>query len=116
MICPLSVYETVEMMLLKPEDVLKMMKQAEDTVSTPASGESKSRFKRLIPNFGSKNRGSNELELKNQRKSSDDNLTRQSFASFFDSKSLLILMKPPKPLGVSPVEKSTPDDNEWTLL
>ncbi|XP_031406043.1 uncharacterized protein LOC116214742 isoform X1 [Punica granatum] len=111
-----QVYETVEMMLLKPEDVLKMMKQAEDTVTTPASGEPKSQFKRLIPNFGSKNRGSKELELKNQRKSSGDNMTRQSFANFFDSKSSLFSKKPPKPLGVSPVEKSsTPDDNEWTL-
>ncbi|OWM70305.1 hypothetical protein CDL15_Pgr027206 [Punica granatum] len=111
------VYETVEMMLLKPEDVLKMMKQAEVTVTTPASGELKSRFKRLILNFGSKNRGSKDLELKNQRKSSDDNLTRQSFTSFFDRKSSLFSKKPPKPLGVSPVEKSsTPDDNEWTLV
>ncbi|PKI77538.1 hypothetical protein CRG98_002144 [Punica granatum] len=93
-----------------------MMKQAEDTVTTPANGEPTNRFKRLILNFGSKNRGSKELELKNQQKSSDDNLTHQSFASFFDSKSSLFSKKPPKPLDVSPVEKSsTPDDNEWTL-
>ncbi|PKI77540.1 hypothetical protein CRG98_002146 [Punica granatum] len=111
-----KVDDLCQMMLLKPEDVLKMMKQAEDTVTTPASGEPKSQFKRLIPNFGSKNRGSKELELKNQRKSSGDNMTRQSFANFFDSKSSLFSKKPPKPLGVSPVEKSsTPDDNEWTL-
>lgn len=104
-------------MLLKPEEVVKTLEQGEDTVVTPASGELRSRFKRLIPSFGSKDKGSKEQEPRNHQKSSEDSLTRQSLASFFDSKSSLFSKKPPKPCGLTPVEKSVPpDENEWTIL
>ncbi|KAK4804884.1 hypothetical protein SAY86_004701 [Trapa natans] len=112
-----QVYETVEIMVLKPEEVMKTLKQGEDMAGTPTSGELISRFKRLIPNFGSKDKGLNEHEPKDHQKRSEANPTGRSFASFLDRKSTLFSKKPPKPCGVTPVEKSSPpDENEWTIV
>ncbi|KAK4794045.1 hypothetical protein SAY86_012039 [Trapa natans] len=112
-----GVYETVEIMVLKPEEVMKTLKQGEDEMGTPTSGEMRSRFKRLISSFGSKDKGLKGHERKDHQKSSEDTPNRQSFAGFLDSKSTLFSKKPPKPCGVTPVEKSSPpDDNEWTIV
>ncbi|XP_030542828.1 rab3 GTPase-activating protein catalytic subunit isoform X1 [Rhodamnia argentea] len=109
-----QVYETVEMMLLKPEEALKMMQPPEDTSTTP--GEPRRRFKRLSLIFGGKDKQIKEQEMKNQ-KIAEDNLSRQSFASFFDSKSSLFSRKPPRPGSASPAEKpSCPDENDWTIV
>ena len=102
------------MMLLKPEEALKLMQPSEDTSTTP--GEPRRRFKRLSHIFGGKDRQIKEQETKNQ-KNAEDNPSRQSFASFFDSKSSLFSRKPPKPGSASLAEKpSCPDENDWTIV
>ncbi|GFZ21990.1 hypothetical protein Acr_29g0011520 [Actinidia rufa] len=86
-----QVYETVEMMLLKPEEVLKIIKQPEET--TPTS-ETRSRFKRLGVIFGNKDRHLGKSASKDH-KNYEDNPMRQSFSSIFSK-------KPPRPDAPSP--------------
>ncbi|KAE9458250.1 hypothetical protein C3L33_09841, partial [Rhododendron williamsianum] len=102
------VYETVEMMLLKPEEVLKIIKQPEEA-TTPA-GEPRHRFKRLSLIFGNRHKHSvNKSAWKDQR-NSEDNTTRQSFSSMFSK-------KPPRPDAPSPGEKPVCSlENDWTIV
>lgn len=102
-----QVYETVETMLLRPEEILKPEEPA-----TPC-GEPKSRFKRLSLIFGGKDKGQKKLPLEPQKKS-DETPTRQPFANFFDGKSSLFSKKPPKPENATPSEK--PDESDWTIV
>lgn len=92
-------YETVETMLTRPEEVLK---KAEETTTT--ADELKSRFKRLTLNFGGKDR----LKKPPLRdpKNSEENPTRQPFSSFFDGKSSLFSKKSPKRDNSALAEKS----------
>ncbi|KAJ4725116.1 Rab3 GTPase-activating protein catalytic subunit [Melia azedarach] len=94
-----QVYETVETMLTRPEEVLK---KAEETTTT--ADELKSRFKRLTLNFGGKDR----LKKPPLRdpKNSEENPTRQPFSSFFDGKSSLFSKKSPKRDNSALAEKS----------
>ncbi|XP_015899832.2 uncharacterized protein LOC107433094 [Ziziphus jujuba] len=110
-----QVYETVEMMLHNSEEVLKTMKQPEDT--TTAAGEIKRRFKRLNLNFGGKDRNSRKPAAKEQ-KNAEEKPSSQPFSSFFDGKSSLFSKKPPKPESITPARKSSPppDDNDWTVV
>ncbi|KAG5546548.1 hypothetical protein RHGRI_018655 [Rhododendron griersonianum] len=103
-----QVYETVEMMLLKPEEVLKIIKQPEEA-TTPA-GEPRHRFKRLSLIFGNRHKHSvNKSAWKDQR-NSEDNTTRQSFSSMFSK-------KPPRPDAPSPGEKPVCSlENDWTIV
>ncbi|KAK2990033.1 hypothetical protein RJ640_004711 [Escallonia rubra] len=101
-----QVYETVEMMLLDPDEVLRTAKQPEET--TP-SGEQKGRFKRLSFIFGGKERHSGKQPQKDP-KHSEENPTRQSFSSIFSK-------KPPKPGSASPAEKPVCAlENDWTVV
>ncbi|XP_057486416.1 uncharacterized protein LOC130772543 isoform X1 [Actinidia eriantha] len=101
-----QVYETVEMMLLKPEEVLKIIKQPEET--TPTS-ETRSRFKRLGVIFGNKDRHLGKSASKDQ-KNYEDNPVRQSFSSIFSK-------KPPRPDAPSPGEKPICSlENNWTVV
>lgn len=99
-------------MLHNSEEVLKTMKQPEDT--TTAASEIKRRFKKLNLNFGGKDRKSASKEQKN----AEENPSGQPFSSFFDGKSSLFSKKPPKPESISPAGKSPPppDDNDWTVV
>ncbi|OMP04374.1 Rab3 GTPase-activating protein catalytic subunit [Corchorus olitorius] len=116
-----QVYETVETMLLSPEDVIKTIKQAEDTATTEngsPAGELKRRFKKLGLNFVGKDKQQRKPPSKDQ-KNSDENSSSPSrpFASFFDSKSSLFSKKPPKPENVSHVDKPpSMDESDWTLV
>ncbi|OMO83495.1 Rab3 GTPase-activating protein catalytic subunit [Corchorus capsularis] len=116
-----QVYETVETMLLSPDDVIKTIKQAEDTATTEngsPAGELKRRFKKLGLNFVGKDKQQRRPPSKDQ-KNSDENSSSPSrpFASFFDSKSSLFSKKPPKPENVSHVDKPpSMDENDWTLV
>ncbi|KAK3025563.1 hypothetical protein RJ639_041041, partial [Escallonia herrerae] len=101
-----QVYETVEMMLLDPDEVLRTAKQPEET--TP-SCEQKGRFKRLSFIFGGKERHSGKQPQKDP-KHSEENPTRQSFSSIFSK-------RPPKPGSASPAEKPVCSlDNDWTVV
>ncbi|XVE80413.1 hypothetical protein DITRI_Ditri14bG0137600 [Diplodiscus trichospermus] len=104
-----QVYETVERMLLSPEEVIKTIKQAEETLTvengTPA-GELKRRFKKLGLNFGGKDKQQKKPPMKDEKKS-DENPSRP-FATFFDSKSSLFSKKPSKPENLSQVGKPLP--------
>ncbi|XAR67429.1 hypothetical protein NMG60_11002192 [Bertholletia excelsa] len=85
-----QVYETVEMMILKPEEVQKMIKQSEDA-TTPS--EPKHRFKRLSVIFGSRDKFSSKLT-----------------SSIFSK-------KPPKPDPPFPAEKAVYSvENDWTIV
>ncbi|KAJ9153798.1 hypothetical protein P3X46_027200 [Hevea brasiliensis] len=109
-----QVYETVEKILLNPEEVLKAVKHTEETTSTTA-GELKSRFKRLGLNFGSKDRNLRKPSIKDEKNSEIS--TRQPFSTFFDGKSSLFSKKPPKPESASAGDKShCPDENGWTIV
>ncbi|XWS51841.1 hypothetical protein CRYUN_Cryun11dG0017200 [Craigia yunnanensis] len=113
-----QVYETVETMLLSPEEVIKTIKQAEETPTmengSPA-GELKRRFKKLDLNFGGKDKQQRKPPTKDQ-KNSDENPSRP-FTSFFDSKPSLFLKKPPKPENLSQLDKSLSiDESDWTLV
>ncbi|KAF7141525.1 hypothetical protein RHSIM_Rhsim06G0219000 [Rhododendron simsii] len=103
-----QVYETVEMMLLKPEGVLKIIKQPEEA-STPA-GEPRHRFKRLSLIFGNRHKHSLNKSTWKDQKNSEDNTTRQSFSSMFSK-------KPPRPDAPSPGEKPVCSlENDWTIV
>lgn len=106
-------------MLLKPDEVLKMINQG-DELLTPSllTEEPKGgRFKRLIPVFGSKDKNSKEHESKSYC-DDDDVSTRQPFSSFFDNKSSLFSKKLPRSGVTSPVDNKTTnsEENEWTIV
>ncbi|KAM3744198.1 hypothetical protein ACB098_06G034200 [Castanea mollissima] len=108
-----QVYETVETMLLNPDEVLTMMKQPDETTAT--TGELKRRFKRLGFNFGGKDKHSRKPASTNQ-KDVEENPGRQPFSSFFDSKSSLFSKKPPKPETAPPAEPLYPVENDWMVV
>lgn len=112
-----QVYETVEIMLRNPEEVLNTMKQPEDTAT--AAGEIRRRFKRLNLNFVGKDRSLGKPASKEQ-KNSEENSSGQPFSSFFDGKSSLFSKKPPKPESISPAGKFPPpppaDESDWTMV
>ncbi|KAI8552852.1 hypothetical protein RHMOL_Rhmol06G0300100 [Rhododendron molle] len=103
-----QVYETVEMMLLKPGEVLKIIKQPEEA-TTPA-GEPRHRFKRLSLIFGNRHKHSVNKSAWKDQKNSEDNTMRQSFSSMFSK-------KPPRPDAPSPGEKPVCSlENDWTIV
>jgi len=108
------VYETVETMLLNPEEVLKAARQMEETNTV---GEPKRRLKMLGLSFGSKER--NSRNPSKDEKNSEENSSRQPFSTFFDGKSSLFLKKPPRPESVSFGDKAAYQDeneNDWTIV
>ncbi|KAI4388378.1 hypothetical protein MLD38_000711 [Melastoma candidum] len=103
-----QVYEKVEMMLLKPEDARRFVKQQEE--SNSSGGELRCLFRRLNFNFVNRDRSPKE----------QDNPVRQSLSSFFDSRSSLFSKKPPMPSSSasSPSERPPicPDESDWTMV
>ncbi|KAF3535635.1 hypothetical protein F2Q69_00019548 [Brassica cretica] len=90
-----QVYETVETMLKRPEEVLRSMKQT--TEESPSSGnETKRRFKRLGFIFRGKEGNQKRVPSETEHKSREPS-PRQSFSSLFDGKSSLFAKKPPRP-------------------
>ncbi|XP_021755725.1 uncharacterized protein LOC110720935 [Chenopodium quinoa] len=109
-----QVYETVEAMFLRPDDVMKAVKQSEDTNAAPE--EPKPRFKKLSQIFGRKNRSKKSSSDENN--SAEEAPARQPFSNFFDSKSTLFSKKPPKPENTPPPanNSSGSDENDWTVV
>ncbi|KAH9606317.1 hypothetical protein KSS87_000232 [Heliosperma pusillum] len=106
-----QVYETVEAIFVRPEDVVKVMKQPEDA----NSDEPKHRFKKFTQIFNRKNRPRKSTP---DEGSPDDTPTRQPFSNFFDSRSSLFSKKPPKPEN-PPSQATNPcglDENDWTVV
>ncbi|XP_017253407.1 uncharacterized protein LOC108223595 [Daucus carota subsp. sativus] len=98
-----QVYETVELMLSNPDEVLNMSKNA-DEGST--GGDQKSKFKRLSLIFGGKDRQSKKTPK--DQKNSQETPKQQSFASIFSK-------KPPKHGNASSAEKPVSSvDNDLT--
>ncbi|CAN4104000.1 unnamed protein product [Withania somnifera] len=99
-----QVYETVETMVLSPDEVIKITFQPEEP--TAASGnELKSRFKRLSLIFRNKDKLS-----PHDQKNQEESPLRQPFSSIFSR-------KPPKPGSSSPVDKPiTSVENDWTIV
>ncbi|XP_034896771.1 uncharacterized protein [Populus alba] len=109
-----QVYETVETMLLNPEEVLKAARQMEETNTV---GEPRRRLKMLGLSFGSKER--NSRNPSKDEKNSEENSSRQPFSTFFDGTSSLFLKKPPRPESVSFGDKAAYQDeneNDWTIV
>ncbi|KAK7276857.1 hypothetical protein RIF29_18003 [Crotalaria pallida] len=108
-----QVYETMETILLSPEESLKMIKQTEDQTMT--TGEPKSQFKRLSLIFGGK-----DIILRkpvsNDRINDEEKSIRQSFSSFFESKSSLFSKKPRRSGCPSPSEKFHSLITDWTMV
>ncbi|XP_010278637.1 PREDICTED: rab3 GTPase-activating protein catalytic subunit-like isoform X2 [Nelumbo nucifera] len=88
-----QVYETVETMLIHPEDSHRIM--SEEPIAT---GEPRRLFKKFNLNFGSKDR--REKSSKDWKKS-EENPTFQMFSDLFDGKSSLFTKKPPRPSSTS---------------
>ncbi|CAF1760698.1 unnamed protein product [Brassica napus] len=89
-----QVYETVETMLVRPEKVLRSMKQTEESPS--GGNETKRRFRRLSFIFRGKEGNKNRVPSETEQKSTEPS-PRQSFSSLFDGKSSLFAKKPPRP-------------------
>ncbi|KAG6756271.1 hypothetical protein POTOM_039697 [Populus tomentosa] len=109
-----QVYETVETMLLNPEEVLKAARQMEETNTV---GEPRRRLKMLGLSFGSKER--NSRNPSKDEKNSEENSSHQPFSTFFDGTSSLFLKKPPRPESVSFGDKAAYQDeneNDWTIV
>lgn len=99
----MQVYETVEMMLLNPDEVLNMTKNPDES---SIAGDQKSKLKRLSFIFGGKDRQSRKTPK--DQKNSQETPKQQSFASIF-------LKKPPKHGNVSSAEKPASVDNDLTV-
>ncbi|KAH0859549.1 hypothetical protein HID58_087810 [Brassica napus] len=104
-----QVYETVETMLVRPEKVLRSMKQTEESPS--GGNETKRRFRRLSFIFRGKEGNKNRVPSETEQKSTEPS-PRQSFSSLFDGKSSLFAKKPPRPaengtLGLAKSMKSS---------
>ena len=109
----MQVYETVEAMFVRPDDVMKAVRQPDDANATQE--EPKSRFKKLSQVFGRKNKSRKSSSEENN--SSEDSPNRQPFANFFDSRASMFGKKPPKPeYTQSPTKSSVPDENDWTIV
>ena len=108
-----QVYETLEAMLMRPEDVIRMLKQPEDT---NAPEEPKHRFKKFTQIFGRMNRS--KKPGPEVQRNPEDSPIRSPLSNFFDGKSSFFSRKPPKPESPqSPVNRpSGQDENEWTVL
>ncbi|XP_031738769.1 uncharacterized protein LOC101202869 isoform X4 [Cucumis sativus] len=104
-----QVYETVETMMVNPEEILKAIKQPEESNMT--ASELKRRFKKLSLNFVGKDGQSRKSSPRNANSDESPSST-QPFSSFFDSKSSLFAKKPPKPETPS----ATPVENGWTFV
>ncbi|XP_052178850.1 uncharacterized protein LOC127792412 [Diospyros lotus] len=104
-----QVYETVEMMLLKPEEVMKMGNQPGET--TPTASEPRRRFKKLSAIFG--NSGKPSKEQKYEDTTTTTTITappRESISSIFSK-------KPPRPDALSAADKPVSSvDNGWTVV
>uniref|UniRef100_A0A7N0UW69 Rab3GAP catalytic subunit conserved domain-containing protein n=1 Tax=Kalanchoe fedtschenkoi TaxID=63787 RepID=A0A7N0UW69_KALFE len=114
-----QVYETIETMLVNPEEVMKIMKQQEEAATTPGE-QSKRRFRRLSLYFGRDKQSKRPPPSSKDQKAAEEPM-RQSFSNFFDSKSSLFSRKPPRSGSASasptPSDKPTSsDDRDWTLV
>ncbi|CAO2835931.1 unnamed protein product [Amaranthus hypochondriacus] len=107
-----QVYETVEAIFVRPDDVIKAVRQPEDANTTQ---EPKSRFKKLSQVFGRKNKSTKSSSEENY--SSEDSQTRQSVATFSDRRASMFGKRPPKPeYTQSPTNPSGSDENDWTIV
>lgn len=112
-------YETVEKMVATPKEVMKTMKQAEETPTMEngnAAGELKRRFKKLSLNFRGKDKQQQRNSPPKDQKNADESPSR-SFSSFFDSKSSLFSKLSPKSENLSVIEKlRSLEESDWTLV
>ncbi|KAM3396288.1 rab3 GTPase-activating protein catalytic subunit isoform X1 [Capsicum galapagoense] len=100
-----QVYETVETMVLSPDEVIRITFQPEEPTAAPAN-ELKSRFKRLSLIFRNKDKQLSPQDQKNQEESP----LRQPFSSMFSK-------KPPKHGSPSPADKPVSSvENDWTIV
>ncbi|KAK1407020.1 hypothetical protein QVD17_38630 [Tagetes erecta] len=88
-----QVYDSVVMMVLNPDEFIRLSKHDD----TPTSGELKGRFKRLSFGFGNKDKIHGKTPPKDP-KHVEENPLRQSLTSMFSK-------KPPKAGNASPAEK-----------
>ncbi|KAI9115710.1 hypothetical protein K1719_013379 [Acacia pycnantha] len=107
-----QVYESVEAMLLNPEEALRMMKQTKEP--TIITGELKDRFKRLSLKFGGKDRFLRRA-IPKDKINNEENPIRQSFSNFFDNKASLFSKKP-KPVVTCAAENPHCLESDWTFL
>ncbi|KAL3364662.1 hypothetical protein AABB24_013443 [Solanum stoloniferum] len=98
-----QVYETVETMVLSPDEVIRITFQPEEPSAAPPN-ELKSRFKRLSLIFRNKDK----LSPRDQ-KNQEESPLRQPFSSIFSK-------KPPKPDSSSPDKPVTSVENDWTIV
>ncbi|GAA0148544.1 GTPase-activating protein [Lithospermum erythrorhizon] len=102
-----QVYETLETMVLNPDEVIRIAVQPEET---PTGADLRNRFKKISLIFGSKDRNSGKTSPPSDQKNADGNNMRHSLSALFSK-------KPPKPSSASTSEKaSSLDENDWTIV
>ncbi|KAI5409284.1 hypothetical protein KIW84_054916, partial [Lathyrus oleraceus] len=105
-----QVYETVERMLMNPEEALKMMKHSEESTVNNGS-ETQGRFKKFISSGKEKlSRSFRKDQINNEEEA-----TPQSFSSFFDSKSSLFSKKPNKGGKLWPAPAPPSIEDDWIV-
>ena len=98
---------------MRPEDVIRMLKQPEDT---NAPEEPKHRLKKFTQIFGRMSRS--KKSGPDAQRNLEDSPTRSSLSNLFDGKSSFFSRKPPKPESPqSPmIRPSGQDENGWTVI
>lgn len=106
-----QVYETVETMLVRPEEALTIMKQSEETTVD----EPKRSFLRINLNFRGKDKQTPNKSAPKEHKSDEKNTPL--FSQIFDGKSLLFTRKQRKPsTSEAVVEPTNQVETDWTIV
>ncbi|RWR73019.1 Rab3 GTPase-activating protein catalytic subunit [Cinnamomum micranthum f. kanehirae] len=106
-----QVYETVEAILVNPEEALKTMAQSEETIAD----ERKRGFLKINLNFVGKDRQPPRKTVVKDEKRTDENHT-PLLSQLLDGRSLLFARKQTRPSTLEAVAPSFPDETDWTIV
>ncbi|XP_072951923.1 uncharacterized protein [Typha angustifolia] len=105
-----KVYETIEAIIVHPEDAIMITEQPDET-----SVETKGRFKRINLNFIGKDKQPFWKRAPKDEKKSDEK-HMHLFSHLLDKKVSIFSKKNPKLDGSSSSAVTTLDENEWTIV
>eukprot|EP00268_Persea_americana_P002226 TRINITY_DN10666_c0_g2_i2.p1 TRINITY_DN10666_c0_g2~~TRINITY_DN10666_c0_g2_i2.p1 ORF type:complete len:634 (+),score=119.03 TRINITY_DN10666_c0_g2_i2:150-2051(+) len=106
-----QVYETVEAIVVNPEEALKTMVQSEETIAD----ERKRGFLKINLNFVGKDRQPPRKTVVKDERRTDENHT-PLLSQLLDGSSLLFARKQTRPSTSEAVAPSCPDDTDWTIV
>ncbi|XXG46851.1 hypothetical protein AAC387_Pa02g1589 [Persea americana] len=106
-----QVYETVEAIVVNPEEALKTMVQSEETIAD----ERKRGFLKINLNFVGKDKQPPRKTVVKDERRTDENHT-PLLSQLLDGSSLLFARKQTRPSTSEAVAPSCPDDTDWTIV